>query len=137
MPLGGPENMRGYKGYGLALLVDIFSGVLAGAGFGENVSGAASERIANVGHFFAAIKIEAFRELEGFKKDMDSLLTQLKDSPKAEGEDRIYIHGEKEFEKAERAAAEGVPLSEATLRTLEKAGLQDEVPFDLEPLKVE
>ncbi|MBA4385557.1 MAG: malate dehydrogenase [Anaerolinea sp.] len=136
MPLGGPEILRGYKGYGLALMVDIFSGVLAGSGFGENVSGSSSGSAARVGHFFAAVKIEAFRELDGFKKDMDELLTQLKESPKAEGEDRIYIHGEKEFENADRSAIEGVSLSETTVTILKKTGLEDGVEFDLVPLKV-
>ncbi len=137
MPLGGTELMRGYKGYGLGLMVDIFSGVLAGAGFAEKVTGSSSTMPANVGHFFAAVKIEAFRDLQLFKQDMDDLLTQLKNSPKADGEDRIYIHGEKEFEKAEKAAVEGVRLSETTVNILKKTGEEDEVEFDLEPLKVE
>ncbi|MBA4376317.1 MAG: malate dehydrogenase [Anaerolinea sp.] len=137
MPLGGPEIMRGYKGYGLALMVDIFAGVLSGAGFGEGVYGSSGNSVANIGHFFAAVKIEAFRELEGFRKDMDTLLTQLKESPKAVGEERIYIHGEKEFEKADRAAVEGVPLSEAAVKTLKQAGEQDGVEFDLTPIKIE
>ena len=137
MPLGGTELMRGYKGYGLALVVDIFSGVLAGSGFGEKVYGSSGGTAARVGHFFAAINIEAFRELEGFKKDMDDLLTQMKDSPKADGEERIYIHGEKEFENAERASIEGVKLSETTVNILKKTGHEDEVEFDLHPIKVE
>jgi L-2-hydroxycarboxylate dehydrogenase (NAD+) len=134
MPLGGAEIMRGYKGYGLGLMVDIFSGVLSGAGFGEGVYGSTGEIAANIGHFFAAIKIENFREISEFKKDMDTLLTKLKESPKAQGEDRIYIHGEKEFENAERALVEGVPLSEAAVKTLKEAGEMDGVPFDLNPL---
>ncbi len=137
MPLGGPEILRGYKGYGMALMVDIFSGVLSGAGFGEKVSGSSNDGRANVGHFFAAVKIEAFREINAFKKDMDDLLTQLKNSPKAEGEERIYIHGEKEFEKVELAVTRGVCLSEATVNTLKKTGHEDEVEFDLVPIKVE
>lgn len=137
MPLGGPEILRGYKGYGLALMVDIFSGVLSGAGFGEKVSGSSNDGAANVGHFFAAVKIEAFREINAFKKDMDDLLIQLKNSPKAEGEERIYIHGEKEFEKTKLAVTQGVCLSEATLKTLKSTGHEDGVEFDLEPIKVE
>lgn len=137
LPLGGPEIMRGYKGYGLALMVDIFSGVLSGAAFGENVSGSGIDSAANVGHFFAAIQIDAFREVSGFKQDMDALLTALKESPKAEGEERIFIHGEKEFENAERASVEGIRLSEATVKILTQCGIEDGVPFDLAPLKME
>lgn len=135
MPLGGAEITRGYKGYGLGLMVDIFSGVLAGAAFGEMVSGSTGKETANIGHFFAAIRIDAFRPIAEFKHDMDELLTSLKNSPKAEGEERIYIHGEKEFENAARSAAEGVKLSEAALNTLLQAGVEDGVPFDLTPIK--
>jgi LDH2 family malate/lactate/ureidoglycolate dehydrogenase len=68
---------------------------------------------------------------------MDQLLNGLRNSPKAKGEDRIYIHGEKEFEKAERAAIEGVALSDVTVKALVTAGNEDGVPFDLRPLKIE
>jgi len=136
MPLGGTALMRGYKGYGLALMVDIFCGVLSGGGFADRVYGSGAAQPADVGPFFAAIRIDAFREMAGFKQDMDALLTTLKGSPKAAGEERIYIHGEKEFENAERAAKEGIPLSQATVTTLEKASSEFGVPFDLQPLKV-
>lgn len=135
MPLGGPELMRGYKGYGLGLMVDIFSGVLAGSGFGELVYGATDPVTCKVGHFFAAVRIDAFRDITEFKTDMDSLLESLRASPKAAGEERIFIHGEKEFEKAERAQVEGVALSDVTVKILVEAGNQDGVPFDLTPLK--
>ncbi len=135
MPLGGPELMRGYKGYGLALLVDIFSGVLAGSGFGEQVYGAESGNSARVGHFFAAVRIDAFREPAAFRQDMDLLMDSLKDSPKAAGEERIFIHGEKEFERADRAEIEGVPLSDVTVNILAETGQNDGVPFDIKPLK--
>jgi len=137
MPLGGPELLRGYKGYGLALLVDIFSGVLAGAGFGERVYGSTASGAANIGHFFAAIRIDAFRDPADFAADMDSLLAALRDSPKAAGEERIFIHGEKEFEKAERALVEGVALSDVAVKTLINAGEQAGVPFNLSPLRVD
>ena len=135
MPLGGPELLRGYKGYGLALLVDIFSGVLAGAGFGEQVYGSSAPGASRIGHFFAAIRIDAFRDPAEFSADMDTLLGSLRDSPKAAGEERIFIHGEKEFEKAERALVEGVRLSDVAVRTLIEAGEQAGVPFDLSPVK--
>ena len=136
MPLGGIELMRGYKGYGLALIVDIFSGVLAGSGFGDQVYGANKPEASRVGHFFSAIRIDALREMDSFKRDMDTLIEMLKNSPKAAGEERIFIHGEKEFEKAERAALEGVQLSDVTVKTLIEAGEKAGVPFDLTPLKV-
>ena len=82
MPLGGIDIMRGYKGYGLAMLVDIFSGVLSGAATGAEVGHPADNSGANVGHFFAAVRIDAFRSPDDFKKDMDHLIHQLKESPR-------------------------------------------------------
>jgi len=130
-PLGGPEILRGYKGYGLALWVDIFSGVLSGAGFGRNVADPSKAANANVGHFFAAMRLDAFRDPEEFKQDLDNLFQQLKTAEKAIGHDRIYIHGEKEFELSERYHKEGIPLLEEVVKSLQQAGEQIGVRFDL------
>jgi L-2-hydroxycarboxylate dehydrogenase (NAD+) len=132
MPLGGIDTMRGYKGYGLGLLVDIFSGVLSGAGYANNVGHPSSEgKFANVGHFFGAIRIDVFRSLAGFKEDMDGIIHILKDSPKAIGQERIYIQGEKEFEKAEFNRKNGVPLLVPVVNSLKEAGKQVGVDFEL------
>ncbi len=134
MPLGGIDVMRGYKGYGLGLMVDIFSGVLAGSAFGTDVDIKDGKHAAHTGHFFAAVQIEAFRPIAEFKKDMDELLGALKDSPKAVGQERIYIHGEKEFETAARNAREGVPLLAPVVDGLRKSGKEVGVEFDLVPV---
>lgn len=134
MPLGGIDIMRGYKGYGLAMLVDIFSGVLSGAATGAEVGHPADNSGANVGHFFAAVRIDAFRSPDDFKKDMDHLIHQLKESPKAAGQDRIYIAGEKEFERAASYRKNGIPLLEPVARGLVQAGKEIGIEFDLAPI---
>jgi L-2-hydroxycarboxylate dehydrogenase (NAD+) len=134
MPLGGIDVMRGYKGYGLGLMVDIFSGVLAGSAFGTAVDIKDGKHAAGTGHFFAAVQIEAFRPIAEFKKDMDELLSDLKDSPKAVGQERIYIHGEKEFETAARNSRDGVPLLAPVVDGLKKGGKEVGVEFDLVPV---
>jgi len=135
LPLGGIDEMRGYKGYGLALLVDIFCGVLAGASFGSNVGLPQDlSRTTDIGHFFAAIRIDAFRPLDDFKRDMDHLLTMIKESPKALGEDRIYIHGEKEFDTAARNAKAGIPLSANVIDSLIKDAFEIGIEFIAEPV---
>jgi LDH2 family malate/lactate/ureidoglycolate dehydrogenase len=135
MPLGGPEIMRGYKGYGLGLMVDIFSGILAGAAFGPHVGRPASaQETANIGHFFAAINISFFRDIDEFKADMDEMIQILKNAPKAENEERIFIHGEKEIEKSEKYRREGIPLMETVVKSLQEAGNEVGVPFNLQPI---
>jgi LDH2 family malate/lactate/ureidoglycolate dehydrogenase len=64
------------------------------------------------------MRIDAFRPKEEFKRDMDDLIHRLKNAPKAEGANRIYIHGEKEFEEAERLAKLGVPLNNKVVEEL-------------------
>ncbi|HEY4692148.1 MAG TPA: Ldh family oxidoreductase [Bellilinea sp.] len=132
LPLGGSDIMRGYKGYGLGLMVDIFSGVLSGAAFGPEVGAPGRDAPANVGHFFAAVNISAFRDPQAFKADLDALIHTLKEAPKAVDQERIYIHGEKEFELFERNSQEGVPLLVEVVKGLKEAGEQVGVPFDLQ-----
>lgn len=130
MPLGGIDLMRGYKGYGLALLVDIFCGILSGGGiFGKEVD-PHTERPAGTSHFFAAVRIDAFRPVDEFTRDMDGLIQQLRESPKAIDQDRIYIHGEKEFDKAEEYAMNGIPLLEKVVDELSRSGQEVGVDFD-------
>lgn len=134
MPLGGTDEMRGYKGYGLALLVEILSGVLSGGAFGNQVDPDPRTQVSRIGHCFVAVRIDAFRPLEDFKRDMDALIRQLKDAPKAAGREQIYIHGEKEFDRAERFQREGVPVMAEVVRGLIADGQETGIPFDLQPL---
>ena len=136
LPLGGEgELFRGYKGYGLSLLVDILSGVLPGAGYANTIYPKTPEGKplpADVGHFFGAIRIDAFRPQGEFKATMDDLIRRLKVSAKAEGAERIYIHGEKEFEEEERHRREGIPLHPKTIATMQQIAQELGVEYDLE-----
>ncbi len=111
-PLGGTRELGGHKGYGLSLMVDILSAVLSDANYGVKQEGLTSMRPepSNVGHFFMAFQVDGFRPLEEFKKTMDEALQAIKDSPKAPGHNRIYIHGEPEFEAEEERRKNGIPL---------------------------
>ena len=135
LPLGGPAELRGYKGYGLSLLVDLLSGVLAGAAFGTGVGNPSAGKNADVGHFFAAIKIKNFRPVEAFKADMDDYIRALKSADKLPGQNRIYIHGEKEFEHAEKCLVNGIPLMKEVVGSLKAAGKEVGVPFDIQPIE--
>jgi len=134
MPLGGVDFMSGYKGYGLSLWVDIFSGVLSGAAHGAAVGRSGASGQANVGHYFAAMRVDAFRDVEEFKRDMDATIRELKTSPKAVGQERIFIHGEKEFERSEYNLQHGVPLMASVARGLEDIAAEVGVEFGLDVL---
>ncbi|MDD5220051.1 MAG: Ldh family oxidoreductase [Candidatus Bipolaricaulis sp.] len=135
-PLGGPDYLRGYKGYGLAILVDILSGVLSGAAWGPHVGRPTEDGVANVGHFFLALQVDAIRDLGPFGDTMDALIREMKNAAKVPGQDRVYIHGEKEFERAERCTTQGVPLLKVAIEQLSTVGASIGVPFDLTPMPI-
>jgi L-2-hydroxycarboxylate dehydrogenase (NAD+) len=135
LPLGGArEEDGGHKGYGLAFLVDILCGVLPGAGYANTIYPKTPEGKplpADVGHFFGAIRVDAFRPLDEFKATMDDIIRRLKGSAKAEGAERIYIHGEKEFEEEERRRQEGIPLHPKTVAMMQQIAGELGVEYDL------
>jgi LDH2 family malate/lactate/ureidoglycolate dehydrogenase len=131
-PLGGSDILRGYKGYDLAVAVDILSGILSGSGFGVSVG--SKGKPAHIGHFFMAINIGAFRPLQEFKHDMASLMEELRNAPRAEGQTRIYLAGEKEFELEVENRVKGIPLLAEVVKGLEKSGSEVGVQFDLKPI---
>ena len=128
LPLGGEgEEHSGHKGYGLALMVDVLSGVLSGSATGLGVD--VNKEQPNVGHFFIALDPASFRTLDEFKRDMDRLARELKDSPKAEDQSRIYVHGEKSFARMERYRKEGIPLGPKVVEGMKQIGTEINVPW--------
>jgi len=133
MPLGGEgELLSGYKGYGLAEVVDIMTAVLSGGVFGQSVidSQATSARVC---HFFAAIRLDLFRDPEDIKSDMDRLLSELENAEPAEGCERVYYAGLKEHEAESESALGGVPLSEKVAAQLRQIGEELGVPVPIAP----
>jgi L-2-hydroxycarboxylate dehydrogenase (NAD+) len=130
-PLGATRDLGGHKGYGLAVMVDILSGVLAGALFAGVRQRDPDPARADIGHFFGAIDVARFRDLAAFKADMDDLLQALKDSAKAEGQERIYVAGEPEWECEERRRREGIPLAPGLVSQLREVAAATAAPFTL------
>src|SRR5467141_756753 len=128
LPLGGEgEEHSGHKGYGLALMVDVLCGVLTGSATGLGVD--VDKAKPNVGHFFMALDPAAFRPLEDFRRDMDRLSQELKNSPKAQGQNRIYVHGEKSYARMEQYRREGIPLGTAVVESMKQVGTELGVPL--------
>jgi len=126
LPLGGSRESGSHKGYGLAILVEILCGVLTGT-----MTALSTDQDPR-GHFFGAIRIDTFRPVDEFKRDMDRLIRELKSTPPIEGQDRVYVAGEIEFETAEERAERGIPLLPSVLKGLREVGEQLGVPYDLE-----
>ena len=110
LPLGGSE---GYKGYGLSVMVEIFSGLLTGLGFGVESSGRHND-----GCFMAAFKVEAFRPLEAFKQEVTELAAYLQATEPAAGFERVYYPGEREHLTTQARLVDGIFVETTTWNTL-------------------
>lgn len=116
-PLGGiGEVTGGYKGYGYATVVEILSAALQGGCFLKGLLGFDENNKPmpyHLGHFFMAVDISAFTDLDAFKKTTGDILRELRNSRKAPGQDRIYTAGEKEYLAWLERKDKGVPVNEA------------------------
>ncbi|MBS3794753.1 MAG: Ldh family oxidoreductase [Candidatus Thorarchaeota archaeon] len=133
LPLGGEGELHGgHKGYGFATMVDILCGVLSSANYDGDVKFSVEGKTQhpNVGHFFMALKPSFFINIDVFKTRMDDLINRLHESEKAEGQTRIFVHGEKEFEERKRREKSGIPLDNKTVKSL--LGFAEEFGVNLE-----
>ena len=110
LPLGGTE---GYKGTGLAAIVEILSGLLTGLGFGIDPQGRHND-----GCFMAVFNVAAFRDLATFKAEVTDFAHYLKATPLAQGFTEIFYPGEVEFRKEQDRRKNGVPIEDATWKRL-------------------
>ena len=103
----------GHKGYGLALVVEILGGALTGTGCSDDVTSGLTNGI-----FLSVVNITHFVPLEEFKARVDGLIRKIKNSPRAPGFSEILIPGEPEFREEEKRSKTGVPISDASWKTL-------------------
>ncbi len=115
-PLGGLGDLTaGYKGYGYATVVEIFSAAFQSGAFLKALSGIGpngEKRMYHLGHFFIAIDVAAFVEPEEFRKTTGDILRELRAAQKMPGQDRIYTAGEKEYLYYMENKDKGVPLND-------------------------
>ncbi len=126
----------GHKGYGLAMMVEILTGALGGAGMlsGVNSWNTVPGRDADTGHAFLAINPEFFGGLAEFERRMEAMIDEIVTSPKAPGCDRILYPGELEFERERRAVETGLELPEASVAELKRAAELTGLAFETEKL---
>ena len=126
LPLGGDREHGSHKGYCLGAMVDILSAVLSGANFGPFVPPMMSylplleqKSGDGWGHFFGAMRVDAFMPADEFKTRMDKWIETMRNARPAEGHDRVLIPGDPERENEERIAREGINLLPQVVADLE------------------
>ena len=129
LPLGSDREHGSHKGYALGSIVDIFSAVLSGASYGpwappfpayvpmpQNMPGM------GLGHFFGAMRIDAFRSAAEFKEHMDKWITRFRNAKPVDGHDKVLIPGDPEREMEAVRMKEGIPIVDAVAEDLKKTG---------------
>lgn len=118
LPLGGlGEMFGGHKGYGLAVMVDVLCGILSGGTFASEIADTPGSS-ARVSHFFGAMRIDAFRDADAFRRDMDRMLRTLRTASPAEGQSQVYVAGQKEREHEAACMRDGVPVPAKVLKEI-------------------
>jgi LDH2 family malate/lactate/ureidoglycolate dehydrogenase len=122
----------GYKGYGIALAIDMLCGVLTGSSYGTHFPGFLADNLkdpTDVGSVFAAVNVESFMDLPDFTAGMDKAIREIKTSEKAEGVTRIYIPGEIELETKADRLKNGIPIPDAVVKDFAALGAELAVAF--------
>lgn len=108
-----------FKGVSLALIMGILSSMLSGAAYGLELGNMVDgPRAGQDGHFVAAIKVEAFEEVDRFKERVDKAIREIHDVRKAPGFERTYAPGELEQLRQQAYQQQGIPLNDVTLADL-------------------
>ncbi len=134
LPLGSDSTHGSHKGYALSAVVDIFSGVLSGANYGpwvppfvafldpkENLPGK------GIGHFFGAMRIDAFRPKEDFYTHIDNWITRFKEAKPIDSNQPVVIPGEPEAAHHAYRLQHGIPLHAAVVTDLIALGKKFDV----------
>ena len=125
LPLGGTREIGSHKGFGLSMMIEVLCGVLLGTGGGPF-------RRRGVGHYFMALDISRFTELDTFKNDMDEYLRALLDCQTVPGEDRVIYPGIVEHEAEKDRLENGIPYHPEVIqwfcKTTEQLNVKHEFP---------
>jgi LDH2 family malate/lactate/ureidoglycolate dehydrogenase len=113
--------MGGHKGYAIAFMMDVLSGVLTGSSFATGVSGPQqAERRSGCGHLVLALDVAAVADPGDFGRRMEALIAEMKAVPLAEGFDEVFFPGQIEDRSGVRREREGIELPGRTMEALER-----------------
>lgn len=139
LPLGGSADHGSHKGYCMGSLIDIFSSVFSGANFGPFVPPQVAylpllEKSVGegLGHFFGAMRIDAFRPASEFKMKMDEWIETFRGAESIQGQPKVMIPGDPERLNEERITKEGIALIAPVIKDLADIASKLNVPFRAE-----
>ncbi len=136
LPLGSTRELGGHKGYALSAVVDILSCVLSGANWGpfappfalfEKPPEASVGK--GIGHFFGAMEIEGFEDVEVFKKRMDHWIEVFRATKPAPGQEAVLIPGDPEYAAEKVRLKDGVPVMKPVVEDLQRISRETGIAF--------
>jgi LDH2 family malate/lactate/ureidoglycolate dehydrogenase len=128
LPLGGDREHGSHKGYALGAIVDIFSALLSGANyapwvppFPAYVPIPSQQPGKGIGHFLGAMRIDAFRPADDFKKHMDNWIRGFRNARPIKEEEKVLVPGDPEREFEKERLKNGIPLLNIVVEDLNKS----------------
>ena len=139
LPLGSTRELGGHKGYCLSVMVDVLSCVLSGANWGPFAPPFAlfeevpAESVGKgIGHFFGAMEIDGFEDVDVFKKRIDHWIDVFRTTKPAAGHEAVLIPGDPEREAEKIRSTYGIPVIEAVVNDLKEISAMTGIPFEMQ-----
>lgn len=139
LTLGGDRLHGSHKGYCMTAVVDIFSALFSGANFGPFVPPSVAylpvldRKVGEgTGHFFGAMRIDAFRPAEEFRRSMDEWIQTFRNARTARGQEAVLIPGDPEREAEERGRREGITLVPSVVTDLKAIASELGIEFTVQ-----
>ena len=136
LPLGSDREHGSHKGYCLGAMVDIFSAVLSGANYGPWVPPYVTflekknELVGDgIGHFFGALRVDAFRPADEFKSHLDKWIRRFRNAQPVKGQDSVLIPGDPEREQEQQRRIDGIPLFDSVVTDLKTIAEKFDLKF--------
>jgi L-2-hydroxycarboxylate dehydrogenase (NAD+) len=136
LPLGSEREVGGHKGYALSAMVDILSAVLSGANWGpfappfalrQEIPGRSVGK--GIGHFFGAMEIDGFMDINEFKKRIDEWIDVFRNTVPVNASQPVLIPGDPEHEEEAIRSKEGIPLIRPVIDDLLDISSHTRIPF--------
>lgn len=124
MPIGN------YKGFGLSMMVEILCGILTGMPYGRNIIRMYADPIEAkrlLGHFYVAVDINSFIDLESFKDNLQAMINEVRQEPAKEVGKSVLVPGDPEKQEFAKRSKQGIPLSLAAFKDFKE--LAKEIDF--------
>lgn len=136
LPLGSDDIHGSHKGYCLGSIVDILSAVLSGANYGPwappfvSFLPLAPDPVGEgLGHFVGAMRVDAFRPAEDFKKHMDNWIQRFRNAKPVAGKEKVLIPGDPEREMEAKRSTNGIPLNKKVVEDLQMLSERFKIDF--------